>query len=204
LTPKRGVPATLVGALLILTFLLGLTFIPPLFTPRRFSFEPARSVNPPAEFSLDQTLAVVFPCSLLKGSPAQTTLRETLAVSKGGLIINFWATWCPPCLDELPSLEYLNRELEKVAVPRLPRLITISVDEKPEEIFKLFKSLHFPATLTVLSDKAGDFSRRVGTTKFPETYWINSNGKLIYKWVGPQNWLAENIVQKLRELAATP
>lgn len=114
------------------------------------------------------------------------------------LIINFWATWCPPCIEELPSLEYLHRRLRINSSTQLPILVTISVDEQPKEVVQLFSTLDFEPTLIVLSDPNGYFSRSLGTLKFPETYWIDSSGRILHKWIGPQNWLSAEVLGLLR------
>ncbi|MEZ4750161.1 MAG: TlpA disulfide reductase family protein [Bdellovibrionota bacterium] len=84
---------------------------------------------------------------------------------KDTLIINFWATWCAPCLDELPSLEQLNRRLGTSA--KTPRLITISVDEKTAPIRSALQNDRISGrAFLVLHDPDGGFARELGTTRF--------------------------------------
>lgn len=125
--------------------------------------------------------------------PKTITLRELTKKNPKGILVNFWATWCPPCIQEMPSLEYFHRKI----TANLPQLITVSVDEKPQDVFALFQTLDYPISLTVLHDPLGELSRRVGTSKFPETYWINSIGEIKYKWAGPQNWLGPDVLNVL-------
>lgn len=148
----------------------------------------------PTAFPVEATLKWLQPVGK---SGVKTSLNELLKDLPKGALVNFWATWCPPCLEELPSLEYLNRQLKKHP-NTFPPLITISVDEKPEDVFTLFKSLDFKVSFTVLYDSEGKLAQSVGTTKFPETYWISPEGKILYKWVGPQDWLSPEVLNPLR------
>ena len=74
-------------------------------------------------------------------------------------------------------------------------IITVSVDEKPEDVDNLFRSLNYKVTFPVLYDKGGTFSTTIGTVKFPETYWVSSSGEIIKKWVGPQDWMSGDILR---------
>ncbi len=122
---------------------------------------------------------------------------EELFADRSEILVNFWATWCPPCLEELPGLEYLGRQLNAKENKNFPLLVTISVDEDAKEVSKLFKTLDFTPSLIVLHDPDGELSQSMGTTKFPETYLINKQGKVLRKWIGPQNWLSANVIQSL-------
>ncbi len=114
----------------------------------------------------------------------------------GGVLVCFWATWCPPCLEELPSLENLNRQLTARKNPNLPKLVLVSVDESPSDVLKLFSNLGFRPTFVSLWDKDAKFATKSGSNRFPETVWIAPDGTVRHKWLGPQDWLSEP-VQKL-------
>lgn len=172
-----------------------LAVLPPFFQKRHFSFP--LSESPAVAFPLETPLKRVV--SETKLTPA--SLKELAQAAPNGILVNFWATWCPPCVEELPSLEHLNRQLGLPENVKLPRLVTVSVDDKPADIFALYKTLEFSPTFTVLYDAEGTLARSVGTTKFPETYWVNAEGKVLHKWVGPQDWLAPDVLSKIRELA---
>ena len=171
---------------------VALVYLPSLTRKTQFTF-PAGDQKTVETFPVDVVLPRV--ANGKTGNP--TTLRELAKQHKGGLIVNFWATWCPPCLEELPSVEYLNRQLASSTDPNLPKLVTISVDETSDVIFSLYRTLDFTPSFLVLHDKTGDTARAVGTSKFPETYWINSEGKILHKWIGPQNWLSGDVLKTL-------
>jgi thiol-disulfide isomerase/thioredoxin len=197
LTQKKGWSASYISIGLIALVLLALIFLPELITKRQFSYDPGTSKATAAgDFPVETTLPIVtgFP-----GSSKTVSLKEAMAGNPHGALINFWATWCPPCLDELPALEYLSRQLEKKK-DQLPVLITVSVDESPADVLKLYKTLEFQPSFRVLHDKGGELSQKMGTTKFPETYWISPEGKILHKWIGPQNWLSQDVVQKLASI----
>jgi thiol-disulfide isomerase/thioredoxin len=191
---------TLAGFSVILSVMAFLIFAPNFLTQRKFLIESAPSeMTLPKEF----LLATTFPVVNLQGKTAtvgkEVSLRSYFSSPNDLLIVNFWATWCPPCVDELPSMEYLGRQLEyqKFEGGRVVRLVTISVDEGTPEIGNLFSTLDFKPTLTVLFDKSGSFSTQMGTVKFPETYLVNSEQKVLYKWLGPQDWLSSEVIAQI-------
>lgn len=190
---KRPWQGQLWGALTVVVFLSALIFLPPLLRQTKHSV-----VLPPVEpkqFSGDTTFTWIAKApGLPTASPV--TLREVLAAHPRGILLNFWATWCPPCLEELPSLEALDRQSRTVA--NLPRVVTISVDDKAASVTELFRTSVKGFGLPVLHDLGGKFAESIGVTKFPETFWVRSDGTVAQKWVGPQNWLSAEVLERLR------
>jgi thiol-disulfide isomerase/thioredoxin len=197
LTEKKVWPVSLISSLIIAFSLLALAFLPGLLQQRHFSFE---LLNLDSSTKDSFPLELSFPTIQPKGFSKARTLREIIGKNPNGILICFWATWCPPCLDELPGLEYLNREL-KGHEGSLPSLVTISVDESPEDVTALYKTLDFKPSFLVMHDKQGVLARKVGTTKFPETYWVKPDGNILHKWIGPQNWLSQDVALQLKSLA---
>ena len=116
-----------------------------------------------------------------------------LAQYKGHVVIvNFWATWCPPCIEELPSLLAMQRELPDVTV------LAISQDEDPEAYSRFL--LANDVTLLSLRDPSARIPRLYGTAKIPESYVIDRQGILRRKFVSAQNWTSPEILNYLRKL----
>lgn len=109
------------------------------------------------------------------------------------VIVNFWATWCPPCIEELPSLLAMQRDLPNVQV------VAISQDEDPEAYARFL--LANSVTLTTLRDPSARIPRLYGTAKIPESYVIDRNGIVRRKFVSAQDWTSPEILNYLRKLS---
>ncbi len=113
-----------------------------------------------------------------------------LASLKGKwVLVNFWATWCPPCRDEMPSMEMLNRRFKD----RDFEMLAITVDEDWGEVNRFFGET--APSFKVLWDKQKVTARRYGTSKFPETYLIAPDGRVAAKFVGPRDWYNQGTVE---------
>ncbi len=111
------------------------------------------------------------------------------------VVLNFWATWCPPCVAEMPSLVQLQKILgDKVVI------LAVSTDVD-ESAYKQFIRDHHIDLLTV-RDAANKSNALYGTYKFPETYIIDKDGKIRRKFIGEANWTSPDIVNYLRSLAS--
>jgi thiol-disulfide isomerase/thioredoxin len=112
---------------------------------------------------------------------------------KGELILlHFWATWCAPCLEELPSLVEFARKYENDPKnPRKPiRFVTISLDHSWDEAHRYLKAERLPKNLLSLLDPKSQVPEAFGSYQFPETYLLGPDLKILAKWVGPQDWSA--------------
>ncbi len=110
------------------------------------------------------------------------------------LVLNFWATWCPPCIEEIPSLNEFHQRLEKEGVV----VLGISVDED-EAAYRRFLEKHKVKFLTA-RDPAAEISSRYGTYRYPETYIIDSTGKVRQKIIGATDWSDERMINYVRSL----
>jgi peroxiredoxin len=108
----------------------------------------------------------------------------TLESYRGRLVVlNFWATWCPPCVAEMPSLQRLERALG----PEGLAVVTVSTDED-DEVLQEFVTRH-GLTLPVLRDPGGRVASGVyRTTGYPETFVIDRDGTLLSHTIGPAEW----------------
>ncbi len=132
----------------------------------------------------------------------------TLADAKGQvLFLNFWATWCPPCRDEMPSMLQLGRELSE-SYPGKFRMVAVSVDEGWDAVRQFFVG-RLPTGVQVVLDPNQQVTRdyycaaRNGQCtefKFPETYIVDASGRLVAYVVGPRDWndpAARRFLEKL-------
>ncbi len=110
------------------------------------------------------------------------------------VILNFWASWCAPCLEELPSLEELQRDLPQV------QIVAVSTDDDAAAYERFLKE-HSVSLLTV-RDAEQRSNAMYGTFRYPETYVIDQRGIIRRKFIGPQEWTSPEIVNYLRRLAS--
>ncbi|PIV85131.1 MAG: thioredoxin [Nitrospirae bacterium CG17_big_fil_post_rev_8_21_14_2_50_50_9] len=102
---------------------------------------------------------------------------------RGKLIfLNFWATWCPPCREEMPSIEDLYRSMQG----RPFQILAASVDDDPSQVegFRKFGGYTFP----MFTDQRQEAAALYRTTGVPETFLIGPDGTLLYKVIGPRDW----------------
>lgn len=114
---------------------------------------------------------------------------------KGRVVfLNFWATWCPPCRREMPSMERLYKQLKDRDFTMLA--VDMQESEKQVRAFISEFSLSFPALL----DLNGDISSLYGIVGLPTTYIIDREGKIIGKAVGPRDWSSQESKQLFQSL----
>lgn len=127
------------------------------------------------------------------------TGRLSLADHRGRVVLlNFWATWCKPCEDEMPAMERLYRSLGSEPF----EVLAVSVDEDLAELasFRERLGLSFP----ILMDPRQQVTRRYQTTGFPESLLIDRSGRVAERYVGPRDWDAAPYRARIRRLLLTP
>jgi peroxiredoxin len=114
------------------------------------------------------------------------------------VLLNFWATWCKPCEDEMPAMERLYRALGSQGF----ELIAVSVDDDQREVeeFTAQMGLSFP----VLLDPEKRVSDAYQSYRFPESYLIDREGVLVARYIGPRDWDAPAYVDRIRRLLEMP
>jgi len=114
------------------------------------------------------------------------------------VLLNFWATWCKPCEDEMPAMENLYRALGS----RDFELVAVSVDEDrgTVEEFVGRLGLSFP----ILLDPEKRVSNAYQSHRFPESYLIDRDGVLVARYIGPRDWDSPAYLDRIRRLLEMP
>ena len=108
------------------------------------------------------------------------------------LVLNFWATWCPPCVEETPSLSEFAKTYEKEGIV----VVAVSID-KNEAAYRRFLAQVRPGFQTA-RDPEADVPARFGTFKWPETYVIDQSGRVRQKYISNRNWMDPAVVNEIR------
>jgi peroxiredoxin len=111
------------------------------------------------------------------------------------VVLNFWATWCPPCVEETPSLEKFAEQMRARGVD----VVSVSVDQDATALasFAVQQHLSFP----ILRDPEQAIASRYGTFKFPESYIIDQSGRVADKLIGAADWQDSRLIAFVQELA---
>lgn len=110
---------------------------------------------------------------------------KTLADYKGQVVLlNVWATWCPPCQAELPSLQRLYQAYGDKGL----KLVAVSIDDYVSEDSIRAFGKNFGITFEVLHDSTHAIERIYQTTGYPESFVIGREGTIRKKWIGPDDW----------------
>jgi thiol-disulfide isomerase/thioredoxin len=108
------------------------------------------------------------------------------------LVLNFWASWCPPCVEETPSLSRFSQDF----APQGVVVLGVSVD-KDDNAYRKFLQRFRPAFLTVRDAKV---HQEYGTFMYPETYIIDAQGKVRVKIAAAANWNDPKVIQIITSL----
>jgi len=112
------------------------------------------------------------------------------------VLINFWASWCGPCVVEMPSL---NRLVKKMKGKDFV-LLTVDIQESPDRIEKFFVELELEPDFPVLMDTDGQVSRDWKVYAYPSNYLLDTSGKIRYGYRGALEWDSEEVVEVIESL----
>lgn len=122
--------------------------------------------------------------------------KVDLSKLKGKIVlVHFWATWCPPCVDEIPELDrFWQRYRNNPSIA----LYSVSVDDSWEAV-DTFRRQH-PFDLPLYRDPQSKTAHKFGTTKFPETYIADRSGKVLYHLANAIDWDSAQVTDNIDAL----
>jgi len=119
----------------------------------------------------------------------------TLSQFRGQVVVlNFWATWCPPCVAETPALVRMQNQLKSKGVT----VLAVSIDADDAAYHKFLKD--YSVSMVTVRDESKKASTLYGTFGWPETYIIDRNGIIRRKFIGPVEWTNPEITDYLSKL----
>lgn len=114
------------------------------------------------------------------------------------VVLNFWATWCPPCREEMPSM---NRAHKKLANDNVV-ILAVNVGEDEDTIFEF--TGNYPVDFPLLMDRSGEVIKQYPVMGLPTTYIISPTGIVTHRTVGGRAWDNEQLLTELRRLQKQP
>ncbi len=133
---------------------------------------------------------------------ADTTGRQLSLRDYAGhpLVVNLWATWCGPCVDELPSFAALAPKFRALGGLVLP----VSIDLSGAAVVAPFYASHGIRNLPILLDQDGNDMQVLGTDGVPVTIVLNAAGEMVGRVDGSADWDTKGVLDYLRTLGGTP
>ena len=113
------------------------------------------------------------------------------------VVLNLWATWCPPCVEEMPSLEGLHRRMADRGLV----VLAVNEDENVEVVAPWVRE--HGLTLPVVLDPYGEVAWALGVSGYPETFIADRQGRIVHHHVGYRDWNEPAVVTALEELLET-
>lgn len=140
------------------------------------------------------------PAQIKEGSIAPDFLLKDLkgiekSLPKGQVVLlNFWATWCPPCRKEMPSMVSLYQKLKDHGL----KIVAVSVDRSLDDLTGFVREYSIP--FEVLHDAKTEVSHRYGVYRYPETFLIDRSGKVHSHLVGAVDWMDPKVYQVIQAM----
>jgi len=110
------------------------------------------------------------------------------------VIVNFWATWCEPCRDEMPSLERLRARMGH----RPFEVVAVNVGDSPERVQRFTRDV--PVSFPILFDRERETARSWQVRGYPTSYVVGPDGRIRYYFVGELDWASDEVVALIEKL----
>lgn len=114
------------------------------------------------------------------------------------VVLNFWATWCPPCRYEMPAMERAWQKVKGKGVV----FLAVNVGENEDQIFQFTGD--YPVTFPLLMDQKGEVVKKYPVIGLPTTYIIDPGGQVTHRAVGTREWDHDSIIRQLIKMGARP
>ncbi|RLB69857.1 MAG: TlpA family protein disulfide reductase [Deltaproteobacteria bacterium] len=138
------------------------------------------SEQPLTKVNHESKLAADFTLTNMQGE------QVSLSQYRGKVVIlNFWATWCPPCREEMPSMERLYQKYKDQGLV----ILAVSADENGKKAVSQFLQ-KTPYSFPILLDSDNIAQNAYGVFRFPESFIIDRNGMVVKKIIGGRDWLS--------------
>ncbi len=103
------------------------------------------------------------------------------------ILINFWATWCAPCKEEMPSMQTLYNKLNK-KYPNQFEMLAVNIDTQDVPLTVQMYALDLKLKFPILLDTNGAIKTKYNTTGVPETFIVDKKGKIFKVYIGAVDW----------------
>ncbi len=132
----------------------------------------------------------------LEGNP------HSLGDLRGRVVfLNFWATWCPPCVEEIPSMLSLARGQSQDEFI----MLAVTQDDDHDALISFLREAGMTSNdVLILQDPGGELTRAYGTQLLPETYVIDRAGTVVARFMGPRDWSSEPALRLIQRLLRPP
>lgn len=114
------------------------------------------------------------------------------------VLLNFWATWCPPCIREMPSMERLHQQVDAEDF----KVIAVNQMEDADQVFAFTGQLEIDPTFAILFDSTSEVSREYAVRGLPTTYLIDKEGNIRYRAVGGREFDHAEVIKTIKQLIA--
>ena len=174
-----------------------------------------RSTGSLTAFLLATLLAISLPAATAGKAPLKPLVAKptapafSLADTEGGklslsqlrgkvVLLNFWATWCPPCREEMPSMQTLWQQLEGDHF----ELVAINVGEDDDLVFAFSNELEEPLTFPIVLDTDSKVVRSYPVIGLPTSFIVDKQGRMVYQTTGSRDWTSAEVLEVLQGLMA--